>query len=168
MLSLDDPRWAEFEGGYRVPYDASEALRALRDGEDVWDELWEELHHQGDLGIASYVAVPQLVQIAAEAAQRDWNFYGLLATIEVERHRKTNPPLPDWLAADYHAAWTRAALIAADDLRLHPDSDTLKTILSVLALSKGERKLGAMLWSQDGDEVDEWLEDRLGWSELYQ
>ena len=64
MLSLDDPRWQQFTGGYRAPYDASPALPALFSGSvraELWDELFEELHHQGDLGPASYAAVPHIV-----------------------------------------------------------------------------------------------------------
>lgn len=76
LLSLDDPLWPALEGGYGVPYDASLALKALKAGEDVWHELWEELHHQGDVGVASYAAVAQLVDICAEPAQRGDDFYG--------------------------------------------------------------------------------------------
>jgi hypothetical protein len=47
MLSLTDPIWRELEGGYRMPYDASKALAQMEGGESVWEELWEELHHQG-------------------------------------------------------------------------------------------------------------------------
>jgi hypothetical protein len=56
-MSLDDLRWQELHGGYRVPFDASELLRRLEQGQDIWDELWQELHHQGDVGEASYAAV---------------------------------------------------------------------------------------------------------------
>jgi len=100
MLSLEDEKWKELQGGYRCRYDASVALRSLQSGIDVWGELWNELHHQGDVGLASYAAIPHLVQIAGGAALRDWNFYGLVATIEVERHRRENPALPSWLADD--------------------------------------------------------------------
>lgn len=167
MISLDDVRWREFEGGYRVRYDASLALRSLRDGENVWDELWTELHHQGDVGIASYAAVPQLVTIVAGLAFRDWNFYGLIATIETERHRKGNPPLPDWLTQSYQDAWTKVLEIAASDLARKCDEFTLQAILAVLALAKGELKLGALLSTVDSSEVDAWAEQRLGWSEQY-
>jgi hypothetical protein len=62
MLSLTDPIWHELEGGYRVPYDASKALARMERGKSVWDEFWNELHHQGDVGVASYAAIPQLVR----------------------------------------------------------------------------------------------------------
>jgi len=98
MLPLFDPKWASLLGGYRVPYDPSDALSRLEQGEDAWDELWRELHHQGDLGEASYAAVSHLVRIAAQAHQRDWNFYGLVSTIEFERHKSSNPHCPTgWL-----------------------------------------------------------------------
>src|SRR5262245_54589316 len=105
MIPLDDPRWAGLKGGYGVPYDASRALRRLERGEDVWAELWQELHHQGDLGEASYASVPHLVRIARGLPRRGGNFYGLVSTIEIERHRKSNPALPGWLTERYQAAW---------------------------------------------------------------
>ncbi|WP_395400564.1 hypothetical protein ACHMW6_24095 [Pseudoduganella sp. UC29_106] len=167
MLSLDDVIWKELHGGYRIPYDVSIALRSMRDGIDVWDELWNELHHQGDVGVASYAAVPQIVSIAAAATTRDWNFYGLLATIEVERHRKSNPALPAWLKADYDSAWVRTSALALTDLGLETDSTTIQAILGVVALAKGELKLGAMLSNLDASELDEMLEEQFAWSETY-
>jgi hypothetical protein len=61
MLPLDDPRWKILTGGYRVPYDVSVPLGKLfeqGESKELWDELWQELHHQGDIGPASYAAVP--------------------------------------------------------------------------------------------------------------
>jgi hypothetical protein len=164
ILGLDDIKWQSFEGGYRRPYDASIALRCLRDGIDVWDELWNELHHQGDVGLASYAAVPQLVSIAGASVSRDWNFYGLIAIIEVKRKREENPPIPKWLRPGYDEAWHRASELATLDLRSTPDSLTIRAILSVLALAKGELKLGTLLSGLDASELEE---RRVVWSELY-
>ncbi|KRB98275.1 hypothetical protein [Duganella sp. Root198D2] len=168
MLSLEDKTWKELHGGYGIPYDASAALRSMQDGKDVWDELWNELHHQGDVGVASYAAVPELVRIAGDATTRDWNFYGLVATIEVERHRKGNPAIPAWLKADYDSALARASVLGLADIGSRADSETVRAILSVLALARGELKLGAMLSGLDASELDEWLEERLAWTELYE
>jgi len=167
VLSLDDKKWKELHGGYGVPYDASIALRSMKDGNDVWDELWNELHHQGDVGVASYAAVPTIVSYAAETSVRDWNFYGFVATIEVERHRRSNPELPLWLKADYENALARTYALALADLGMSSDSATTQAILSVLALAKGELKLGAMLSGLDTSELEEWLEERLAWSDVY-
>lgn len=168
MLCLADEKWKMLNGGYRIPYDASVPLRSLQDGMNVWDELWNELHHQGDVGVASYAAVTQLVRIAGESTCRDWNFYGLVATIEVERHRKGNPTIPEWLKADYDDALARAFALALADMSSISDSATTRAILGVLALEKGELKLGAMLAGLDASELNDWLEERLAWSELYE
>jgi hypothetical protein len=167
MLSLEDKKWQELRGAYRLPYDVSVALRSMREGIDVWDELWNELYHQGDVDIASYAAVPQLVCIVSNGTRRNWNFYGLLATIEVARHREGNPPVPAWLKVVYDGAWAQAGALAMADIGSKIDSPTTRTVLSVLALAKGELKLGAMLSGLDESELDEWLDERLAWSELY-
>lgn len=167
MLSLEDKKWQEISGGYRVPYDASVALRSIQDGINVWDELWEELHHQGDVDIASYASVPQLMRIASSRPSCDWNFYGLLATIEIARRRKGNPGVPVWLKADYDGAWAQAFTLALADISLKIDRPTTTAILAVLALAKGELELSAMLSGLDKSELDECLEERLAWSELY-
>ena len=98
MISFDDKRWEGLMGGYKLVYDPRPALRKLESSsaaiEPIWHELWEDLHHQGDVGEASYAAVP------SRSAEPDWNPYGLVAVVEIERHRKGNPPLPEWIADD--------------------------------------------------------------------
>ena len=88
MLPLDDPRWQSFQGGYRVTYDASVALRKLlADGpsDELWAEFFDELHHQNDVDQASYAAVPWLVEFIRRSPQLDWNALRLVALIELRR-----------------------------------------------------------------------------------
>jgi hypothetical protein len=121
MLLLTDTIWRELQGGYRVPYDASKVLARMERGESVWEELWKELHHQGDVGVASYAAIPQIVRISEVRRDGNWNLYALAATIEIERHRKNNPPLPDWLVPSYKTAWEGIVKLALSDLAGKPD-----------------------------------------------
>ena len=81
-MDIGDPRWPSLRGGYRLPFDPRPALRriAIGDAEEAWKELWNELHHQGDVGEASYAAVPALVRIEAARRGADWNTYALVAT----------------------------------------------------------------------------------------
>src|SRR5262245_42780053 len=127
MLSLTDQRWRTLNGGYGTTYDASVALRRLEEGHDAWDELWNELHHQGDVGEASYASVPHLVRICQAEPRRDWNLYALVGLIEIERHRKSNPPLPDWLSADYFGAWRELEKLALYDLSNASDGELTQT-----------------------------------------
>ena len=101
------------------------------------------------------------------AQSREEDFYALIALIELERHRKHNPPLPDWLADSYQAAWAQLPAIAARDLQGQLDPVMLESVFAVLALANGKLRLGAALLHMDSSEVDEWLEERLGWTEVY-
>jgi len=166
MLSLTDPMWQQLEGGYCMPYDASKALAQMERGESVWEELWNELHHQGDVGVASYAAVPHLVRISEAQGDRDWNLYALVATIEIDRHRK-NPVLPEWLEAAYGAAWDSLVNLALADLAGKPDELTLRSALSVVAIGRGDLRLGALLNHAETDEIAEYLEEHMAWSTVY-
>jgi len=167
---LDDPRWAGLNGGYRIPYDPRLALRRLeanwRD-EEAWSELWDELHHQADVGEASYAAIPALVAIGGRVAERGWNFYGLAATIESERHARDNPPIPSWLVDDYRSAWAELLLLALDELRTTRDPDVIQTGLAVISLAKGQTKIGFLISVLDESELDELLGEGIVWDEYY-
>jgi hypothetical protein len=167
MLPLFDTKRAALRGGYRVPYDPSAALSKLGQGHDTWDELWSELHHQGDVGEASYAAVPHLVEIAAKSGQRSWNFYALVSTIEIERHRTSNPALPGWVADDYFMAIRGMQRLALNDLPLQDDPLTVRVILAALALCRGQVKLGALISFLDESELDEFVDEQLSWADLY-
>jgi hypothetical protein len=104
MLSFEDQRWNDLKGGYKMPYDPRPALRNLEQQQNAgaaWEELWEELHHQGDVGDASYAAVAELVIIQRTRSAADWNLYAMVAIIELARTESQNPHVPDWLSEDY-------------------------------------------------------------------
>jgi len=168
MLPLNDPKWKPLKGGYGIPFDASIPLARLEAGEDVWDELWQELHHQGDVGVASYASVPHLVRICAALPTRDWKIYALVSTIEVERHRTSNPAIPKWARADYEKALKDLLALALRDLPVVTDVLTVRAILGAVALAKGALKLGAWIANADESEIDEMLDERQSWSELYE
>ena len=148
MLASDDERWCCLKGGYRLPFDPRPLLKRLeRGGEDkqVWDELWDELHHQGDVGEASYAAVPELVRIHRNRVLQGWDIYAIVTCIELCRGRGQNPELPDWLEKEYFAAILELARIGARVLETVKDPAEVQSILAVLALSKGARTYGELL-----------------------
>jgi hypothetical protein len=88
MFSIDDEYWKHLVGGYKIPFDPRPSLRKLENQQDTataWEELWEELHHQGAVGEASYAAVPELVRIHRSGGAPDWNLYAMVAIIELAR-----------------------------------------------------------------------------------
>jgi hypothetical protein len=164
-MDFADARWGELEGGYRVPYDPRAALRLLESGADdakAWAELWGELHHQGDLGDASYAAVPELVRIHCARGSRDWNTYALIGTIELQRSERDNPPIPDWLESDYASAWRQLGELAIGELAAVSDDTSVRSILGVLALAKGKRVIGKLVLELTEDELREMCERYLG------
>jgi hypothetical protein len=167
VLGLGDPKWKKLKGGHRKPYDPSEALSRLERDRGTWDELRAQLHHQGDVGESSYAAVPHLVSIAKGWPKRDWNFYGLVSTIEVERHRRSNPPIPDWLSDNYVVAWRELLDLALEDIRRVEDDLTIRSILGAIALARHQLKLGALISMSDESEIDEILEQYDSGSKSY-
>lgn len=90
-----------------------------------------------------------------------------MSTIEVERHRKSNPKLPSWLASDYREALQGAKMLALTDLADSTDPLVIRSATSVVALAGGALELGALLAHSDTSEIRETLDQQLGWSEFY-
>ena len=93
----------QLNGGYGVPYNPESTLMKLGSFRDeAISELWENLYHQGDVGLASYSAVPALVQ-AGELS--------LVSAIEVARSSKTNPELPENMKVEYEKAFKKRLVV---------------------------------------------------------
>ena len=170
VIDLDDPRWESLKGGYGAPYDPRPVLARIRRAgasHESWDELCNELHHQGDIGDAAYAAIVVLVDIAMSGRDLGAYLFGLASTIEVERHRKTNPPLPGWLEREYRTAWKHLAELAVQVLRKPPDAGTFLVAMAVVALERRRLKLGALILDLDDSELEDVLEEYRGWKGLY-
>jgi hypothetical protein len=164
MLNLDDHRWTKLEGGYRVPFDPRSALRKLEEGVDLeraWQVLWDELHHQGDVGEASFATVPHLVRIYRQRGIADWNPYAMVGTIELARGeevdprygKRKNPDVPDWLKSSYFAAVDDLANLGLAELPNANDAYLIRGILAILALHKGARAYGRLLLNYSEEEL---------------
>ncbi len=166
FLALNDARWDSLEGGYKgSPCNAAALLKQLEqannlgDAGAIYQELWGELHHQGDVGIASYYAVPHLVTIAKQKQLIDYNVLGLVSLIEIQRH-KNNPPLPKALNPAYQNALLELAGLARLALDMQFDLSLATAAFAALALGKGQLKLAEAIFNLDSEDViDEFLED---------
>ena len=152
--------WETLEGGYRVPYDPRAAIAEIARGGD-WSPLWEELHHQGDVGTASYVAVAMIADLAQHGFGSDWNSYALPVTIELARQQFGNPAIPDWFADAYRGGWER--LFAAGLAALPSANEALlaESIISLLAVHKHLPQLARAAALSEDERRD--LFDEAGW-----
>jgi hypothetical protein len=130
-------------------------LEATQNIEEAWSELWDELHHQGDVGEASYAAVPLLVDTHRRRGVADWNTYALVSTIELARTANRNPEIPVWLSDDYFHALQELAKIAITEISNSSATEIVRAILSVIALVKGLRTHAKFLVLYPEDELQE-------------
>jgi hypothetical protein len=163
-LNLNDPRWKELEGGYKgSPCDIVITLKLLEQAKtideinNIYKTLWDELHHQGDVGIASYYAVPHLVRIAKANQLLDYNVFGLVSIIEIQRH-KNNPQLPKALSPAYQKSIVELAELAKLAMVQEWGFSLASTALTAIALAKGQLKLAEAIFNLDSDDrIDEFL-----------
>jgi hypothetical protein len=152
MLSLDDSHWSNLLGGYRTTCDPRPLLAKLESGQDRAG-AWDALHHQGDVGEASYASVPHIVRIHRKCGLPDWNSYAIVAIIELARLKGNNPELPKWLEEDYLRAIRELAEIGAVEISHTEKPEVLRAILSVIAIAKGLRTHARFLVEYSEDEL---------------
>jgi hypothetical protein len=158
MLSFADKRWQNLEDGYREKFDPRPQLSKLLANNDTkvaWHELWEALHHQGDVGEASYAAVPELVRIYRERRELNWNTYAIVGVIELAREDGKNPKVPKWLEIDYFQSIRDLAEFGAAEVLQAKEPEEVRPILCVLAICAGARTHAKFLLNYSADELME-------------
>lgn len=148
----DNSGWPQLTDAYGEPYDPRSALAEIESGnaEMGYDQLWQRVHHQGDLGSAAYAVVPELVSLMGNRAQPDWRAYSLIATIAECRESPRNPLIPNSVAGSYAAAMREVVQPALVHLRDADDDLEVRSLLAVIAHAKGQRTIGSIaLWAED-------------------
>jgi hypothetical protein len=156
MTTADYDRWASLTGGYRKAFDPRPLIARLNtepDTTETWQELWEELHHQGDVGEASYAAVPLLVDAYRYRHTACWNTYAIVAVIELARTGHGNPPLPEWLQKEYFESIQELATLGATAIMRANENEAVRAMLSIIAIAKGLRTHGRFLIEYSADEL---------------
>ncbi len=85
----------------------------------------------------------------------DWNTYAFVATIDLARDRRGNPPVPSWLRAEYASAIENLAELARSELPRAADQESIRSMLSILAIWKGAGAYGRVLVELSEDELTE-------------
>src|SRR5450432_1042387 len=162
-MDLQDRAWELLDGGYRIPYDASKPLKKLngaitqKEQQELFIELWENLHHQGDVGLASYLAVPHLIDICIENKSLNWNFIGLCVTIENCRISGENPEIPSQFVDHYLGSLSKFEKYLLLNLKNINDRDAFRLTLALFAGANGQPKLSKAIEILDEYAVDDFL-----------
>jgi hypothetical protein len=139
LLPITDEGWKRYRGGYkRAVVNLIPFLEKLGSGHMVekdWDILWDDLHHQGDVGEASYAVVPYLAHYASIATPIAWHAFGFPAVVELERGRHGNPEVPPELFGNYTAALQALPKIALNRGPAVWGENCFEPIMACLALS---------------------------------
>jgi hypothetical protein len=163
-MDLDSSAWKDLLGGYKTPYNAARPLKKLRDTTEraetvaIFKELWENLHHQGDVGLASYLAVPQLVRICIGKNSLDWNYIGLCVLIENCRLESHNPELPSEFEDPYLDALAEFEKYLLINFKNITDQTALRFTLALFATVNGQPRLGKSIEKLDEDLLVEFLD----------
>jgi hypothetical protein len=146
------------KGGYRIPFDPRPLFQKLESETDIkrcWEEIWQELYHQGDVGEASYAAVPHLVRIYQNRGKIDWNTYAIVTSIELARNLGKNPDVPLWLRQGYEDAINSLAMTGLGELPHANEKETIRSILAVIAIWKEVRTYARIIIDFSEDELNE-------------
>ena len=166
MRSLDDPIWKNLTGGYQIPYDASIALKKLetalneKDEELIWEELWQELYHQGDIGIASFLTIPQLIRIYKIKNRANYHVFGFITAVELaringllniptefkEEYEKALNQIPELIDLVKDRAW---------------DSVLAASVLSAMVIWKKKYKMAELISELEDDGLTDYLLEQI-------
>lgn len=145
LLPLDDPRWATYQGGYhRCPYDAVPLIRELQTSgtsAQFWDTVWAELHHQGDVGEASYALVPYLVEYQSRQRELDERLFHYCVVVDLAQPDNKNPVIPPELEFSYAKALRKLPVIGTEQLRRGCSEAVVMGVAAATALAAGHRVL---------------------------
>jgi hypothetical protein len=153
LLPLDDPRWASFRSGYRRVFDCRPLLQHLRDhgfSARIWDQIWDELHHQGDVGEASYAVLPYLVSHAAPLDQVDVELLVYAYVLEASRQNpdgQKNPEVPPELRDGYAQALAALPSMMIGKTAQDWSEDHVKYFAALVAVTRGHLTL-ARFWTE--------------------
>jgi len=146
-------------GGYGLPitnWDIFEShLRGESAYELTWKWIWDELHHQGDVGSASYFAACKLLRhyraIGLASGNLVWFVYALNGRTKVHDDTSSFDVEFRYLKISY-LTW------AMTDLKSFSEFETIKGLLGIIAQEADNKKLADLLDFVDADNIDTLLD----------
>lgn len=164
LLPLTDERWSSYRTGYnRRPYESVRLIEHMRQHgltEWFWDQVWSELHHQGDIGEASYAVLPYLVEHVRNLDAVDAQVVAYACVVEECRrneHGQGNPPVPHEVAPSYESALHALPVVVLSKAPEFWNEDLVRYVASLIALTHGQAKLAEAYQDFTAQEAERWL-----------
>jgi len=162
MITIEELNKKELYGGYGVKCDAARLVSAVLtepEKSDSWNEFWQELYHQADIGDASLAVIPILVQGLIEKNYRAEHLWAYVSSIEIVKGRRNNPDVPEWLSIAYSEAIKNLEVYSYQVASKISNSEILRYLFGFLLLCKGDFLYGRALAELTPDIVEETLEN---------
>jgi hypothetical protein len=166
LLPLEDSRWATYRGGYNgILYNAVPIIRRLqREGatNEFWEHVWAELHHQGDVGEATYALVPYLIDYQSRQRELDEQLFHFCVLVDLQQPENNNPAIPSELEFSYMRALRALPVIGAEQLKRGSAEHVVMGVAAAIALAAGHRILARAYLEFGRDDALPYLKDLCG------
>jgi hypothetical protein len=144
LMPLDDMRCTTYRSGYRLPYNVVPLIHRLNSegaSSGFWETVWKELHHQGDVGEASYALVAYLVDHQSRQQELDEQLLHFCVIVELQQPESGNPPIPPEIELSYAMAMRGLPVIGTEQLRRGCSEAVVMEVAAATALAGGHRVL---------------------------
>jgi hypothetical protein len=166
LLPLDDPRWATYRGGYNgILYSSVPIIRRLQSEgatDEFWQLVWAELHHQGDVGEATYALVPYLVDWQSRQRELDEQLFHFSVLVDLQHSENNNPAIPSELEFSYMRALRALPVIGAEGLKRGTAEHVVMGVVAAIALAAGHRVLARAYLEFGRDDAMPYLKELCG------
>lgn len=126
--------------------------------------MWDDLHHQGDVGEASYAIIPYLVEHQSHQRELDEQLYPYCAVVDLAQPENGNPPVPPEIELAYAQALRRLPVIGAELLRRGCSEATVMGVAATTALAAGHRTLARAYLEFGREDALEYLRNLNGFA----
>ncbi|MEK6478531.1 hypothetical protein WJR50_13390 [Catalinimonas sp. 4WD22] len=166
MRNLDDSIWRNLTGGYQIFYDPSIALKKLervdneKDEDLIWEELWQELYHQGDIGTASLLTIPQLIRIYKIKNRANYQVFAFITAVELSRVNGA-VSIPPEFKDEYQTALDQLPQLIDLVKNQMWDSVLAASVLSATAIWKRKYKMAELISELEDEDLTVYLLDQV-------
>jgi hypothetical protein len=127
-----------------------------------WEVVWDELHHQGDVGEATYARIPYLVDYQSRQRELDEQLFHFCVVVDLAQPENNNPAIPAEIEFSYAKALRQLPIIGVDLLKRGCEEHIVMGVTAATALAAGHRMLARAYLEFGRTDALEYLQDLNG------